>query len=189
MCELCGDPTCVVNFFHPDGHQILLDEWKELVGTIAQSQWWDWARVAHTVIDRPPLNIVTQWVGVTKDEKPPQVWATTVLARSLPLPMLIEGIFGLGELKEAFDELGIKSDELSNPIPVGDQIRYATREAAAAGHDQMVAKIHDLWSELHQQHGVPEQLTLGGTDLSEHEFDLELPGIEQLLRHDPPPSK
>lgn len=173
MCENCGDPNCIVQFYDLEGNEIEMQEWKDLVETFHDPEVWaKQIRIAWTTMDQPPVEVMTAWAGVTRGEKPPRVWATTVLARKIT-PYLLEKIIGAGDLIKDFRELGVEHIEISQPLAIGERVTYATKAAALAGHDQKVAEIKEEWHELHVKHGVPEQLSLE-------------PDLESMLHDDAP---
>lgn len=181
MCFLCGDPECVIRLWDPDGNEISLDEWVKISHRIhgKHKGGVDILHVGETVMDHPAVTILTGWSGVSKEEEPPEVWQTIVLAREVP---------GMPGLKITV-EMGGHEKTLDVEPKMIRRDTYATREAALAGHDSMVANIRNMWSELHDEYGVPEQLSLvdGELDLSHLEFDLEMPDLRTLLNHDDPP--
>jgi hypothetical protein len=77
------------------------------------------------------------------------------------------------DIASELKELGITHIKISEPFPIGERVTYATKEAALAGHDQMVAKVKEEWRQLSIKHGIPEQLSLE-------------PDLEALLHDDAP---
>lgn len=191
MCEKCGDPACIVNHYDMEGNQISLSEWTKLVDSMRDDPGrWEKAKVAYTTFDKPPVNIMTAWMGVTSGEEPPPVWQTNVLIRSIPLPMLlkfsgdaelVDGI--LEQLKLSSADPGNVLIHLGTPVVLSAESQsYLTKEAALAGHDQVVARIRSIWSDFHNKHNVPEQLRLEDSpgDLEDWDFEVMIPQMDCL---------